>query len=102
MARSRRLKAVERPSRVDVAALAQELRVRRRTRARVAGAAALRAPTSDRGRQIQRTMTGGALGGGALMAGFGLVPAFAGAVIGAALGYLFERSSEAVRAEHPA
>lgn len=50
------------------------------------------APSTDRGRQIQRTMTGGALGGGALLAGFGLVPGIIGAVVGAALGYLYERS----------
>ena len=37
-------------------------------------------------------MTGGALGGGALLAGFGLIPGIVGAVVGAALGYLYERS----------
>jgi hypothetical protein len=36
------------------------------------------------------------------MAGFGIVPAFAGATIGAALGYLFERRAEAARTQHPA
>jgi hypothetical protein len=45
----------------------------------------------DRGRQIQDTMTGGALGGGMLLAGFGVVPALVGAAVGATLGYLFER-----------
>jgi hypothetical protein len=46
-------------------------------------------------------MTGGALGDGVLMAGFGLVPALAGAAIGAVLGYLFERSTQAHRADPP-
>jgi hypothetical protein len=45
----------------------------------------------DRGRQIQETMTSGALGGGMLLAGFGVVPALLGAAVGAMLGYLFER-----------
>jgi len=45
----------------------------------------------DRGRQIQETMTGGALGGGMLLAGFGVLPALLGAAVGATLGYLFER-----------
>jgi hypothetical protein len=47
-------------------------------------------------------MTGGAFGGGALLAGFGLVPALAGAAIGAVLGYLFERNAEATRTHHVA
>jgi len=47
-------------------------------------------------------MTGGALGGGALLAGFGLVPALAGAALGAALGYLFERRTEATASDHAA
>jgi hypothetical protein len=36
-------------------------------------------------------MTGGALGGGMLLAGFGVVPALLGAAVGATLGYVFER-----------
>lgn len=49
------------------------------------------ATAPDRSRQIQETMTGGALGGGMLLAGFGIVPALLGAAVGATLGYLFER-----------
>ena len=51
-----------------------------------------------RERQIQATMSGGALGGGVLLAGFGLVPALVGAAVGGLLGYLFERSVDRKRA----
>ena len=83
MARSRRRRTIERP-------------------ARVGPMSSPHGSPSDRGRQLQRTMTAGALGGGALLAGFGFVPALAGAAIGAALGYLFERRAESVHTRHPA
>ncbi len=51
-----------------------------------------------RERQIQATVSGGALGGGVLLAGFGLIPALAGAALGGLLGYLFERSTDRKRA----
>jgi hypothetical protein len=55
-----------------------------------------------RSRQIQQTVSGGALGGGMLLAGFGLLPALIGASAGALLGYLFERQVDAKQARHPA
>ena len=48
--------------------------------------------SNSRGHQVRRTIAGGALGGGALLAGFGIVPALSGAIVGGLLGYLFERS----------
>lgn len=50
-----------------------------------------------RERQIQATVSGGALGGGVLLAGFGLIPAIVGATLGGLLGYLFERSIDRKR-----
>ena len=57
---------------------------------------------AERRHRLRRTITGGALGGGVLLAGFGYVPAFVGAVIGGALGYLFERSVESNFTSQPA
>lgn len=52
-------------------------------------------PESEaRERRVQATMTSGALGGGALLAGFGLLPGLAGAALGAFLGYLFGRDAD--------
>ena len=48
--------------------------------------------SKSRGHQVRRTIAGGSLGGGALLAGFGIVPAIGGAIVGGLLGYLFERS----------
>jgi hypothetical protein len=53
-----------------------------------------------RERRVQGTITAGALGGGALLAGFGLVPALIGAGVGGALAYLFERSVDRNRASY--
>jgi len=58
--------------------------------------------SADRRDQLRRTVTGAALGGGVLLAGFGLVPALAGTFVGGALGYLFERSVEANGTRRPA
>ena len=50
-----------------------------------------------RERQVQATVSGGALGGGVLLAGFGLAPALVGAALGGLLGYLFERGIDRKR-----
>jgi hypothetical protein len=63
---------------------------------------ALRAEAKLRKRQIQATISSGALGGGMLLAGFGLIPGLIGMVIGGLLGYLSERSADAERANRPA
>lgn len=62
-----------------------------------------RSPEAElRSRQIQATVFNGALGGGMLLAGFGLIPALIGMTVGATLGYLLEKSVDAKRAKHPA
>ena len=48
--------------------------------------------------RMRQTMVGGALGGGVMLAGFGLIPALVGAGAGAALGYLVERRARTERA----
>lgn len=53
------------------------------------------APRNSYSRQMQQTISFGALGGGILLAGFGLVPAFVGMLIGAGLGYWYERHAAA-------
>jgi hypothetical protein len=58
---------------------------------------AVRAEAELRSRRMQATMSSGALGGGVLLAGFGLVPGLIGMVIGGLLGYLSERSVDARR-----
>jgi hypothetical protein len=49
----------------------------------------------DRSRQMQQAMVSGALGGGALLVGFGFVPGLLGAAAGALLGYYCERRTRA-------
>lgn len=50
-----------------------------------------------RERQVQSTISVGALGGGVLLAGFGLIPALGGAAVGGLLAYAFERSVDRKR-----
>ncbi|MFN8636957.1 MAG: hypothetical protein U0893_24175 [Chloroflexota bacterium] len=98
MARSRRTKAGGRSVQIGPA---QNVATGRSTHLNGASSTPARS-SPDRSRQMQRTMTGGALGGGALLAGFGVIPALVGAAAGATLGYLFERSVTTTRTNRPA
>jgi hypothetical protein len=63
---------------------------------------ALAAEAKARGRQVRATISSGALGGGMLLAGFGLIPGLIGMVLGGLLGYVFERSVDAERSNRTA
>lgn len=54
----------------------------------------LRLRAYRRRQQRQQTIYGGMLGGGMLLAGFGLIPGLAGMVLGGFAGYLFERHAD--------
>lgn len=58
--------------------------------------------TDSRGRQLQQTVSFGALDGGVLLAGFGLAPALVGMMIGAGLGYWYERHAMEKQPGQPA
>jgi len=56
----------------------------------------------DRSRTMQAMISSGALGGGMLLAGFGVVPALVGAAAGASLAYWLERRAAKKPQQHAA